>query len=432
MIRKLNFRLFRLLQINTYSKSESYRILILSNIYVIAFVTCTLFFFIHIVFHKWENLYVNIINSTIYAIGIWCIYKRFYLLSKYLIYCTSIIAITLNASFQGPGTGSFIFLFPIFTSLFIIFDLKQIWHIIFIFIIINCSIIFLEISNYSYLLKDKFDADFVKMNYYFALFFSLLLQFFIVFLLVYSLKKFEEKLTIAKTRVLNQKNDLVKINYELDSFVYKASHDLRAPLVSVLGLISLMRQTNNEKEMNIYMNLQEKSIKKLDSHIRDILDLSKNARIEIKKEVFDIETLIIECYNNLSNFHVYNKIEFKISTNGNRNLISDKSRWTTIFDNILSNAIKYYDSSKENCIIKVEINQKSGEKPYVSIWDNGLGIMQEQIPKVFNMYHRAHTTSFGSGLGLYIVKEMIEKVGGKIKIVSEYGIFTELKIDLPL
>lgn len=432
MLGKLNFRLYRLLQIRCDTKSESYRVLILSNIYVIAFITCTLFLLVHLFFNKWENFVVNLLNSTIYAIGIWFIYKRKYLYSKYLIYITSVLAITINASFQGPGNGSFIFLFPIFTSLFIIFDLNDIKHILAMFIFISLSILFLETTNYSYFITEKIDENYVRLNYYFSISFSLVLQFFIVYLIVYSLKKFENKLKIANSRVLKQNNDLVKVNNELDSFVYKASHDLRAPLVSVMGLISIMRQTKNESELSSYMDMQEKSILKLDLHIRDILDLSKNARVEIQKQSFDIEKLVLECYKNLENFQTDRKIELVLNTTGSPIILSDKARWTTILDNVLSNSIKYYDMSKENSVIKVEINHTKEHKILVSVKDNGVGIIQNQLSKVFNMYHRAHSTSFGSGLGLYIVKEMIEKMGGEVRITSEYGQFTQLTIDLPL
>jgi signal transduction histidine kinase len=99
-------------------------------------------------------------------------------------------------------------------------------------------------------------------------------------------------------------------------------------------------------------------------------------------------------------------------------------------DNLISNAVKYCDLSKTNQIIKIDINQSESNIKIV-IEDNGLGINKDYQEKVFSMFYRASEKSYGSGLGLYIVKETVKRLGGSIEIESSEGEYTRFIIKLP-
>jgi signal transduction histidine kinase len=112
-------------------------------------------------------------------------------------------------------------------------------------------------------------------------------------------------------------------------------------------------------------------------------------------------------------------------------IIGDSFRLQVVLNNLLSNAFKYRDSSKEKSfvILRAEV---IGANLVIMVEDNGLGIPETHITKIFDMYVRAHETSHGSGLGLYIVKETVEKLGGRIEVASEVSSGTSFTITIPI
>jgi signal transduction histidine kinase len=123
------------------------------------------------------------------------------------------------------------------------------------------------------------------------------------------------------------------------------------------------------------------------------------------------------------------KIEVQIDQNVN--FYSDKRRLTVILDNIISNALKYQDKKKGDAsFVRILVNCTK-KKATISIEDNGIGIANEDHDRIFEMFCRATTLSKGSGLGMYIVKETLEKLNGKISLSSTLSIGTKFIIDIP-
>jgi signal transduction histidine kinase/ligand-binding sensor domain-containing protein len=210
--------------------------------------------------------------------------------------------------------------------------------------------------------------------------------------------------------------ELRKVNSELDRFVYSASHDLRAPLTSVLGLVNVAK-ADDGKEVKTYLNLIETSVKKLDAFIRDIIDFSRNARLEIKSEEIGFEPLIHEIMNDLKYLDEPNKILRTISITSKGSFYTDVRRLKIILSNLISNSIKYYDPEKESPFIEVKV-EHTDQQAIIRVIDNGLGIAPEHQAHVFDMFYRGNESAKGSGLGLYIVKETVEKLNGKITVNS--------------
>jgi len=235
------------------------------------------------------------------------------------------------------------------------------------------------------------------------------------------IKKAEKKLTY-------QNNKLKKLNTELDRFVYSASHDLRAPLASLLGLIDLSQREELNPALTQYLHLMNTSIVKLDSFISDITDYSRNLRLKSKVEKIDFKVLINEIYEGLAYMNP-DKMDFRLNIKGRQTTNSDPDRLKLILSNLLSNSIRYR-SHKHKLQIKVDvINDKDGTE--ISIEDNGLGIQQEYQAKVFEMFYRASDQNTGSGLGLFIVKETIDKLKGKILLESTVNKGTTFTINIP-
>ncbi len=228
--------------------------------------------------------------------------------------------------------------------------------------------------------------------------------------------------------LLNKNSELKKINSELDNFVYSVSHDLRSPLLSIKGLIMLTKlHPNLDIELVEYLNMAESSVNRLDGTIQEILEYSRNARLEITKESFDIETMVAQIVEDLK-YSADDSLSFQMKIDCEPEIFSDKTRINTLLKNIIGNAFKYRSKDKP-AVISFEMTKTQNEIR-IKVKDNGEGIPAESIDKIFNMFYRASTTSEGTGLGLYICQEIVNKLNGSIHISSEQGIGTTVLIKL--
>lgn len=245
-------------------------------------------------------------------------------------------------------------------------------------------------------------------------------------------KEGEHKKKKAEKTLRKQNEELVKINKELDSFVYSVSHNLRAPLMSVLGLLTLARSDDQKYDVGIakYFNMMEYSIHKLDNTLKEILDYSRNARSEIKNEKVIINQLLDDGFERLKYLDGSDKIEKHISIDGTCPFYSDNYRLAVIINNLISNAIKYRDATKEKSFINIDIKITEASLSLL-FEDNGIGISMEYVEKIFDMFFRATERSEGAGLGLYIVKETVDKLGGTVSVESVLGEGVTFKIEVP-
>jgi signal transduction histidine kinase len=237
---------------------------------------------------------------------------------------------------------------------------------------------------------------------------------------------------LANDAMRKQYEELIKINKELDSFVYSVSHNLRAPLRSVLGLINLARMEDEKRGnfFNEYFGMMESSMNKLDETLKEILDYSRNARQDLTIEKIDIRKLLTDNLEKMQYMPGSSQIAKHIHIEEQCPLYSDKYRISVIFNNIISNAIKYYDEYKEEPFLRISIDVRS-DKAHIKFEDNGIGIDKEYLNKVFDMFFRATQSNEGAGLGLYIVQEAVEKLKGTVAIKSHIRKGTTFIIEIP-
>ena len=229
---------------------------------------------------------------------------------------------------------------------------------------------------------------------------------------------------------LRHKNtELEKTNYELDRFVYSASHDLKAPLSSVLGLINLSKSETKEPNLMLYLDMMASSIVKLDKFIKDLIHFSRNTRKDVFISRVDFEKVISEGVDDLRYMEDADKVRLEKNIDP-AVFWSDENRIGTIFNNLISNSVKYHNFSNDDPWIKINVRFHN-EKAVIEVKDNGIGIDAGHLDKIFDMFYRATEQSQGSGLGLYIVKEMVRKVNGTIRVESEKGKGTTFIIELP-
>ncbi len=229
---------------------------------------------------------------------------------------------------------------------------------------------------------------------------------------------------------------LLQTNYELDSFVYRSSHDLRAPLRSILGIVDLLSNTKNaEKDIKEYVPLIVKSINKLDTFIADMADFSRNSRLEIEHKPIDFYQIVKDTTDNLAFMPDAQNIEIILNNNLKSIFLSDEKRIMIIFQNLLSNAIKYQNKYQPQPYLKINIDEIPQEditkrKILLTFEDNGQGIQNVHLSRIFDMFFRASLNGYGSGLGLYIVKQTVEKLDGIISVQSLYGHYTKFLVEI--
>ncbi|MCB0489921.1 MAG: hybrid sensor histidine kinase/response regulator [Cyclobacteriaceae bacterium] len=236
----------------------------------------------------------------------------------------------------------------------------------------------------------------------------------------------------AELALRSQNEELIKINQELDSFVYSVSHDLRAPLRSLLGLLNISKRDGRPRDpiYDQYFEMMEESIHKLDSTLKDILEYSRNARRELNLERIDFQKVLKGVVSKLEYMQGFDKLNIEIRFEGdNVPFISDSHRLSVVFSNLLSNAIKYCDPQKERCELEIMVRVLPDEATII-FKDNGIGIHESILPKIFNMFYRGTELSEGAGLGLYIIKETMLKLRGNIDVTSQYGVGTTFKVGI--
>lgn len=227
--------------------------------------------------------------------------------------------------------------------------------------------------------------------------------------------------------------ELQKTNDELNRFIYSISHELRAPLASAMGAIQLARLENvieDKSRAGEYWQMVEECCTKLDYNITNTLQYYKTHRYHVVNEKIDFANLI----NNIVTLHKFsNNAEHGVTIKQNIqqpvDFYGDAFRIETILGNLVSNAVKYQNPQNENKEIGIDI-KVSPEEAAITVTDNGVGISEENRQKIFTQFFRGSFEQ-GSGLGLFIVKEALEKINGTISVQSELNKGSTFAVRLP-
>lgn len=229
-------------------------------------------------------------------------------------------------------------------------------------------------------------------------------------------------------RQLREKNeDLVHVNEELDRFVYGLSHDLKAPIASLNGLVDLARRDTNPENKEEYLSMMQLALNKQERFIKGIVNFSQNKWSDVKQEKINLTDLI----DQVIAVHKYMPdaanivFEKKIAADS---IFCDPIRLEIVLNNLVSNAIKYHDPEKKNRFVSIATSMIN-DHVIIEVQDNGVGIDEESQSKIFHMFYGSKGR--GSGLGLYIVSETVAKMNGKIRVSSLKGVGSTFTITLP-
>ena len=359
--------------------------------------------------------------------------------AKIFLFSTSNISLFSFSAVVPEGVGIYLLFFPLVIFYFISFDFNHRGYAFgFTFLSLFLNIVLLATNYQPFGLINLQPTDPFTS---FAI--NLLLSLTLVSIAINYLIKMnhlgdelllkQHEKTNELSKELQEKNkSLKKTNIELDRFVYSTSHDLKAPLSSISGLLNLAKM---EKEpvpdsINAYLDMMKERIGSLNLFIKDILDYSRNSRLDLSSENVVISTLIDEVFETNKYLENTEHVELIAQIDKTLSCKIDKNRIFRVLVNLVSNAIKYSDISKTNSSVTVLALMES-DTLIISVKDNGIGIREESKSKIFDMFYRATEMAEGSGLGLYITYEMVQKMKGRLSFESKFGEGSTFTLRIP-
>ena len=238
-------------------------------------------------------------------------------------------------------------------------------------------------------------------------------------------EKAEHELLKNKKKLEALLAELSDKNTELETFVYTVSHDLKTPIVTIEGFIGALKEDFGDRlseDAKIYLKYMSDASQKMEDLINDLLDLSRIGRVTEKKEDLPFAVIVEKALNILKLQLQEKNIEVHVQKNLPV-VFGDKKRYVQVMENLLSNAVKYIGQDNQTPRIEVGIQKQDSQNVFF-VRDNGIGIEERYFDKIFQVFQRlpsAKKHGKGTGIGLAIVKRIIELNGGKIWVTSEPG-----------
>lgn len=220
---------------------------------------------------------------------------------------------------------------------------------------------------------------------------------------------------------------IAKLKKDLDQFIYRISHDVRAPVANILALTSLEEKTKDD--LLRYLGQARSNAQKLDHIIREINDYAINRSFSIKEEEISLSEAIDEiCEDVIKAKSIDKKINVVKKVTHHNGVKLDHSRFNIVLKNLLTNALNFADKDG-NIDIKADVKDS---ELVVTIKDDGVGIRKDIQAKIYDMFYRGSNISEGAGLGLYIVKDVLKEINGSISFQSDEGVGTEFTVKIPV
>jgi signal transduction histidine kinase len=239
-----------------------------------------------------------------------------------------------------------------------------------------------------------------------------------------------KQLNIEISDHLKTKANLEVMNAELNNFMYSASHDLKGPLAAIKGLTNLAIAEVSEKERLQYITMISNSVSKLNTLIDDMVQTTKVTHGNIVLSKINFVEFLVGIIDDIKNIESSIGVKFILEMNKDLEFTTDKILLRTIIYNLVENATKYKNPSEMNPFVRINANMENNDLK-ITIIDNGLGINKQNQEKVFEMFSRVNQKIPGTGLGLYLVKKSVLKLGGTIYLESTEGKGSMFEVTLP-
>jgi signal transduction histidine kinase len=233
----------------------------------------------------------------------------------------------------------------------------------------------------------------------------------------------------SKKKIIEQNEKLQLINAGLDKFVFNVTHDLRSPLASIMGLINLMDDESDPMQIKAYTLMIKESLEKQDRFINEMLTFIKSKHTGVSKDECSLSNIVDNViaqnsyHNGGKRVNFYKELELT-------QIQSDALKLQVILNNLVSNSIKYSDAKKPEQWVKVK-SYRADEVAVIEVEDNGLGIRQKDQERIFDKFYMSGDNKKSSGIGLYLVKDAVTQLNGKIEVRSEPGVCSKFKVIIP-
>jgi signal transduction histidine kinase len=242
-----------------------------------------------------------------------------------------------------------------------------------------------------------------------------------------SIFKVEDGLGLTAVNI----SDLKEAVTELETFIYKSSHDMRAPIASILGLINVAN--NDAKDLDTaryYFTKIKQQANRLDKILRSLLETTRIQHGDKIIHLIDFDELIDNILESIDCMKGFDEIKIEKNSSSKQKFYSDKSMMISLFQNLIDNAIKYKKENSKDSFLKITVtDENNGVK--ITFADNGIGIPDNLQKNIYNMFFRATNAASGSGLGLYTVKHCVKKLDGYISHESKENVGTTFSVYLP-
>jgi signal transduction histidine kinase len=238
----------------------------------------------------------------------------------------------------------------------------------------------------------------------------------------------KEELTAAVEELIEKNNLLAERNRELDQILYRASHDLGSPVASMVGVLSLLQLENVPENVKPYCDHFEKAIHQMQAVVKTLILLGQATSESFNPVVFQLQDVVEEEINQLNYLGNFSQIEFKKTFAGNAQLCTDESQLRIILKCVLANAVIFRNPRKGFVYIDAEVHPNQLN---LRITDDGEGISAETGKKIFDMFYRGSERSVGLGMGLYMVRKIVDRLHGSLLWQSGNG-QTVFTISIPL
>ncbi|WP_224999248.1 tetratricopeptide repeat-containing sensor histidine kinase [Cesiribacter sp. SM1] len=234
----------------------------------------------------------------------------------------------------------------------------------------------------------------------------------------------ESVLSIANDVSLREKayQETSQINEELDTFIYKASHDLRGPIARMQGIINLGKIESSDPQAHFYFDLLNRVSNELHNLLMRLLMVHNIHQHMLNIEHIYFYDFVENLIQDMPAQHKKQAFTFQNQIPQNLSILSDKNLLSIILLNLLDNSLTYADN--HNPFIVVNAKVVHGNKLSFSVQDNGPGIAENLQEKVFDMFFQGSTKSTGMGLGLYMVRKAVRKLNGDVKLERKDGLTT--------
>jgi signal transduction histidine kinase len=244
-----------------------------------------------------------------------------------------------------------------------------------------------------------------------------------------------------EARALNQEltatnEQLTRTNVDLDSFIYVASHDLRAPITNIEGLLAALQEqlpaaAQQAEQVPYLFQLLHGAVERFQLTLEQLTDLTKLQHAsQAPVETIDLAALIEDVRLDLAPLLTATGAEMLVDVSTCPRLRFAPQHLRSIVYNLLSNAVKYHHPDRAPQV-QLRCQPAPGGGAVLEVQDNGLGLNEDQQARLFGLFQRLHTHVEGSGVGLYTVKRLVENAGRRITVVSQAGVGTTFRVELP-